>query len=113
LFQPEDPFAPPAAAFDEPWHAQVLALTDSLVRSGFFSANDWANVLGAELAQAEANGNPDTQDSYFNAALTALEKLLIRNALLSPEALSQRKLAWTEAYRQTPHGQPVTLDAVS
>ena len=109
MFHPEDPLAPPKPAFDEPWQAQALALADSLVRAGAFSADDWAEGLGAALREAEAAGAPDTLDTYYSAVLTALERLTEARAGISAAARADRRAAWAAAYRHTPHGQPVEL----
>jgi nitrile hydratase accessory protein len=109
LFHPEDPLAPPKPAFEEPWQAEALALADSLVRAGAFTAGDWAEALGAALRDAEAAGAPDTQDTYYAAVLTALERLTEARAGISAETRSERRAAWEAAYRRTPHGRPVKL----
>lgn len=109
LFEPEDPLKPPGKVFDEPWQAQVLAMADAMVRAGHFSARSWAERLGAELSRAEKAGKPDTAETYYAAALTALEELLSASDLISPEDRNARKSEWTKAYRSTPHGEPVLL----
>lgn len=63
LFRPEDPLAPREPVFEEPWHAQSLALADSLVRAGAFTATEWAEALGAALKAADARGLPDTTEN--------------------------------------------------
>ena len=75
MFRPDDPLAPPARWFEEPWQAQALALADSLVQAGRFSATDWGAALGTALKEAEARGAPDTLDGYYAAVLVALERL--------------------------------------
>lgn len=102
----DDPLAPPSDAFEEAWQAQTLAIADTMVQAGHFSAEDWAQALGQELAQTDL---PDTLNSYFLCALAALEKLAARHAILTPLELSARKAEWVEAYEKTPHGAPVTL----
>lgn len=109
LFRPEDPLAPPQPAFDEPWQAQALALADSLVRAGRFTASDWSEALGAALREAEAAGAPDNLETYYGAVLTALERLGETEAGISAEDRAERRAAWEAAYRRTPHGQPVKL----
>jgi nitrile hydratase accessory protein len=111
LFQPDDPLQPPKPAFDEPWHAQVLAMADTFVRAGRFSAGDWAETLGSCLRAAEAAGAPDTAETYYTAALDALEALTTAATDLTPDHLETRKTEWARAYRRTPHGQPVLLKA--
>lgn len=111
LFKPEDPLKPRDSVFDEAWHAQTLALADTLVRAGHFSAHDWAGALGAALATAGQNGAPDTQETYYHAALSALETLTARHTELADKDLKKRKSAWEKAYLNTPHGKPVRLGA--
>jgi len=111
LFKPDDPLAPPGAVFDEAWQAQTLAMADAMVRAGHFTANQWADTLGAQLKAAEAAHKPDTLDTYYNAALKALEQLSAEQARISAQDQAKRKETWARAYRNTEHGQPVLLDA--
>ena len=109
MFAPDDPLAPSAPPFAEPWHAQVLAVADTMIQAGHFSATSWAETLGAALREREMNGEDDTTDGYFAAALAALEKLSGEIEGLDPASQFQRKEAWKQAYLQTPHGSPVEL----
>ncbi len=102
---PCDPLAPLGHSFAEPWHAQVLASAQALIRAGHLDPNDWALALGAALKDAEEAGAPDTEDTYYLAALTALENV----TPLDKTTLATRKTDWEDAYRRTPHGQPVVL----
>lgn len=106
MFQPENPLAPRDTVFDEAWQAQVLAIADTMVQAGRFSATDWAETLGAELRAADAAGKPDTTQTYYEAALAALERL----TPITGAELTERKADWTRAYQRTPHGQPVLLE---
>lgn len=109
MFRPDDPLAPPQPVFDEPWQAQALALADSLVKAGHFSASDWAETLGAALRAAEAQGAPDTLETYYLAVVSALETLSQSQTTITRADMSERRAAWEEAYHRTPHGQPVLL----
>ncbi len=111
MFEPEDPLKPRNAVFEEPWHAQVLAIADTMVQAGRFSATDWASALGAALKAAEARGDADTAETYYLCATEALEKLVAAAAGIGPATLRERKQAWERAYRATPHGKPVLLEA--
>lgn len=111
LFEPDNPLKPPEPVFDEAWQAQVLAMADAMVRAGHFSASDWAGALGAELKAAEAAGSPDTLDTYYRAALTALERLSAEKAGVGLDEQARRKNDWHDAYLNTPHGKPVLLQA--
>lgn len=108
MFAPDDPLAPPSGAFAEPWQASVLAMAAAMVRAGHVTATGWAEALGRALREAEAAGAPDTEEIYFTAALTALERVT-EAAGITPADRARRKAAWEDAYRRTPHGQPVTL----
>ncbi len=100
-------------AFAEAWQAEVLAMADTLVQNGLFSAGDWSNALGAALKQAEHSGEPDTQETYYRAALAALETLVAEHSEIDRRAMQGMRDDWERAYRSTPHGQPVLLDAGS
>jgi hypothetical protein len=43
--------------------------------------------------------------------VAALERLVAEKGFADPAALAARKEAWADAYRHTPHGQPVELGA--
>jgi len=98
-------------AFDEPWHAQVLAIADGLIQAGHVSAGEWAEGLGAELRRLAGAGRPDTTETYFLAALAALERLAATGAGIDAATQRRRRDEWASAYRNTPHGQPVVLAA--
>jgi len=98
-------------AFAEAWQAQVLAIADTLVQKGLFSAGDWSNALGAALREAESRAEPDTQETYYRAALSALETLVAEHSEIDRRAMQGTREDWERAYRSTPHGQPVVLDA--
>ncbi len=95
--------------FDELWQAQVLAMADAMVAAGTFEAAAWSETLGAELKAAEAAGAEDTGLTYYEAALSALERLLDETDAVPTASLRQRRDAWKEAYLATPHGSPVEL----
>lgn len=80
----------------------------AMIKAGQFSQTQWAQALGAALKDAEAAGAPDTDEVYYLAALIALEGLSADNGVGSDEQ-AERKSAWEEAYRRTPHGAPVQL----
>lgn len=109
MFAPDDPTLPANAKFDEPWHAQVLAMANTMIEAGHFSAGEWAECLGAELREAAESGKPDRSETYYHAALTALEKICDRCANIATAEQKRRKADWIAAYERTPHGQPVVL----
>jgi nitrile hydratase accessory protein len=97
------------AAFDEPWQAEALAIADTLVQSGMFSAVAWSAALGEALRNAEADGASDDQQTYYRCVLTALEGLIAQHSEIDRPAMSAKREDWERAYLATPHGQPVKL----
>lgn len=109
MFAPEDPLSPPKPFFDEAWQAQALALADSMVKAGYFTATDWAEALGSALSAAEARNAPDTLETYYIAVLVAIEQMSAEHVKITAEEQLQRRSDWEAAYHRTPHGQPVEL----
>jgi nitrile hydratase accessory protein len=98
--------------FAEPWQAQAFALAVRLSADGHFTWKEWAAALADELAAAVRRGEPDDNGSqYYQHWVAALERLVTERGLAAAPALAARKDAWAEAYRNTPHGQPVELKA--
>jgi nitrile hydratase accessory protein len=95
--------------FAEPWQAQAFALAVKLSEQGHFSWKEWAAALASELKAAADRGEPDDGSRYYEYWLAALEKLVVEKGLSSQSAMRERKEAWADAYRHTPHGKPVAL----
>jgi nitrile hydratase accessory protein len=99
--------------FAEPWQAQAFAMAVQLSAAGYFTWTEWTTALAEQLQVALKRGEPDDGSQYFEHWLTALEYLVAEKKLTDLTALSERKRAWADAYRHTPHGQPVELGAKS
>jgi nitrile hydratase accessory protein len=97
--------------FAEPWQAQAFALAVKLSESGHFTWKEWAAALADELKAAEARGEPDDGTHYYEHWVATLERLVTAKGLTNQSALRERKDAWADAYRHTPHGKPVELGA--
>ena len=95
----------PPSTFAEPWQAQAFALAVSLRDRGLIAWPDFSTALAEEIAAAEAY----TPDRYYDCWVDALERLLIRQRLADPDDIHALEHAWEDAYRRTPHGQPVVL----
>ncbi|PPR64147.1 MAG: hypothetical protein CFH10_00320 [Alphaproteobacteria bacterium MarineAlpha4_Bin2] len=95
--------------FSAPWEAQAFAMAVRLHEAGVFEWTEWAVVLSSEIERAQRNGDPDLGDTYYLHWLNALEALAAEKGLVGLSELATRKEAWRDAYRATPHGQPVTL----
>jgi nitrile hydratase accessory protein len=97
------------AVFAAPWQAQAFALAVQLSQRGYFTWKEWTAALAAEIQTASARGDTDDGSRYYEYWLAALERLVVEKGLTDPGALLERKEAWADAYRHTPHGQPVAL----
>ncbi len=106
--QPRDEAGP---VFKDPWEAQAFALALELHEAGHFTWSEWAETLGAEIKAAQARGDPDLGDTYYEHWLAALERLAAEKGLVPAGDLAARKAAWRQAFLDTPHGQPVALGA--
>ncbi len=95
--------------FTEPWEAQAFALAVTLSTQGYFTWKEWSTALAEELKAAADRGEPDDGSRYYHHWLAALERLVTAKELTTPRTLHERKEAWAEAYRRTPHGKPVEL----
>lgn len=95
--------------FAEPWEAQAFALAVRLSEQGHFTWKEWAAALADELKAAVDRGEPDDGTGYYRHWLAALERLVTVKGLSNPAAMLERKEAWANAYRHTPHGKPVEL----
>ena len=112
----DDGFGPIAvadesAAFAEPWQAQILALAVAASEKGLFTAAQWSDALGEELRGHDAGHAADERALYYEAALRALETLLVRGGTIAQEMVAEREADWRRAYRATPHGMPVELSS--
>jgi nitrile hydratase accessory protein len=95
--------------FAEPWQAQAFAIAVELSTKGHFTWKEWATTLAEELKAAADRGEPDDGSRYYEYWLAALERLVTSKGLTDAAALCERKEAWADAYRHTPHGKPVEL----
>jgi nitrile hydratase accessory protein len=95
--------------YTEAWQAAAHAIVTALVDAGHFTAAEWSAELGAAIAEAQAGGDPDLGDTYYEHWLTALVSLCAAKNIVPIDELDQRQEAWRQAYLHTPHGQPVEL----
>lgn len=95
--------------FREPWEAQAFAITIHLYERGCFTWSEWAATLGAQIKAAQAAGDPDTGETYYQHWLAALERIVQNKNILEGADLLARKEAWDRAARATPHGEPIEL----
>jgi nitrile hydratase accessory protein len=96
--------------FREPWEAQAFALAVEAHAKGLFSWPEWAAALSAQIKAAQAAGDPDTGETYYQHWLTTLETLVVHKGATSLDQLKSVQSAWDRAARATPHGQPILLE---
>jgi nitrile hydratase accessory protein len=96
--------------FAEPWQAQAFALVVALQNRGVFTAEEWAQALGAEIREALASGGCRDGSDYYERWCEALEHLLIDKGLASHEGIDTLAAAWDRAAEATPHGTPIRLE---
>ena len=101
----------PDRPFEEPWHAQVFAVTHALAAAGNFTWPEWAAHFGAALDRTHKAGGPTDGSDYYDVWLMALESFLVAHKHANRESLDSLRAAWTQAYLSTPHGAPVELPA--
>jgi nitrile hydratase accessory protein len=92
------------SVFAEPWEAEAFALAVALQDRGVFTAAEWAEALGAEIARS-----PDAP--YYRQWLAALEGLVASKGLTDAETLARYAAGWGRAAERTPHGTPIELRA--
>ena len=95
--------------FAEPWQAQAFAMTLQLHERGLFSWPEWAAALSAQIRAAQAAGDADLGNTYYQHWLAALETLVAAKGAASTLGLQRHAQAWAQAAERTPHGQPVRL----
>ena len=96
--------------FAEPWQADTFALMVSLQEQGLFTWEEWSETLGQQIKLAQANGDPDLGDTYYEHALRALEDVLMSKGLIDELTLSEHVRGWRRACERTPHGEPIVLE---
>src|SRR5258708_25583553 len=97
--------------FREPWEAQAFAIALALHARGLFSWKEWAVALADEIKRAQANGDPDTGETYYRHWLATLEKLIAAKRVATSQTLDRYRDAWDHAADRTPHGSPIQLRA--
>jgi nitrile hydratase accessory protein len=95
--------------FGEPWEAQAFAMTLALYERGLFTWPEWAATLADEIKKAQAGGDPDTGETYYQHWLNALERMVAHKGVTDPATLKRYHDAWDHASDRTPHGQPIEL----
>jgi len=99
----------PEQKFEEPWHAQVFALTLHLHDAGIVRWPEWTAHFGQALAEAGEVRTLDGGNDYYLIWLDALARLLVEKGHADAKTLARLTEEWSLVYRKTPHGKPVRL----
>jgi nitrile hydratase accessory protein len=91
--------------FEEPWQAKAFAIAVALHERGVYTWSEWAEMLGARIATADA---PDA-GSYYRNWLDALEDMLVAKGLTTAREAARWREAWRQAAARTPHGAPIDV----
>ena len=97
--------------FREPWEAQAFSMAVALHERGVFTWPEWAATLAGEIKRAQAAGDPDTGETYYQHWLAALERLVAEKGIASRDTLTRYRDAWDRAADRTPHGKPIELSS--
>jgi nitrile hydratase accessory protein len=95
--------------FAQPWQAHAFAIVLALHEHGLFSWNEWADALARQIRAAQAAGDADGGDTYYDHWLAALEQLVAAKGASSADELALYARAWDRAADRTPHGRPIEL----
>jgi nitrile hydratase accessory protein len=73
---PGIPLSAGSPVFNEPWQARAFAMTLALHERGVFTWPQWAEALSRQITAAQAAGDADLGDTYYQHWLRALESLV-------------------------------------
>lgn len=95
--------------FREPWEARAFAVALALHERGVFTWAEWAAALADQIKRAQAAGDADSGDTYYQHWLATLETLVAAKGVAPTDMLHQYRDAWDHAADRTPHGSPIEL----
>lgn len=95
--------------FDQPWQAQAFSIVVQLSKAGVFTWKEWVDVFSNEIRSHPIRHDESTNSAYYRQWMTALEAIVAQRGLASSDDVASRKEMWRQAYINTPHGEPVSL----
>ena len=93
--------------FDEPWHAELFAVTVHLSERNLFSWAEWTDAIGEQISKVRLIRPIDGSNDYYNIWLQVLIELISTKGITDVETISDVQDRWAAAYGNTPHGKPV------
>jgi nitrile hydratase accessory protein len=100
------------ATFYKPWHATAFALVIALLERDLVSRAEWAAALAKQLRGARQANLADSDETYHQSWLAALEGVVADKQLTTHAELQHFRNAWLAAADRTPHGKPIVLTHV-
>jgi nitrile hydratase accessory protein len=97
-------------AFRDVWEAKAFAMGNLLIKSGFISQKEWVDIFSEEILAAQAQGDPDRGNTYYNHWMNALERIVIERNVVDLTTLQENQALWDLAIRNTPHGVALSLE---
>jgi nitrile hydratase accessory protein len=73
---PGIPLQADGPVFNEPWEARAFAMVLALQQGGLFTWPQWAAALSRQIKIAQAAGDADLGNTYYQHWLLALESLV-------------------------------------
>lgn len=96
----------PEVPFEEPWQAQLFALTVALNEAGHFSWSEWATIFGPLVQNTEA-------ERYWEVWSDAIVEMLESKGFAQVSEVQVFTERWQAAARATPHGKPILLSSAA
>lgn len=96
-------------AFKEPWEARAFAMALALHEKGLFDWSTWVQTFSGKLKELEAESGAEAVGDYYVCWMKALEELVTRRDVCSPQMLQQRLEDWRWSAQHTPHGAAIEL----
>lgn len=95
--------------FSAPWEATAFAIAVNLNKQGVFTWTEWCEALNFQILKAQAEGDPDLGDTYYQHWLSALEKLVADKKLTDADSLLAAKEDWRAADHHRGFGEAPVL----
>jgi nitrile hydratase accessory protein len=96
--------------FRDSWEAEVYAIGNLLVKEGHILPAEWMKCMADAIARAQAEGDPDSGDTYYRHWCAALETVCFEKDWTTPDLYQQQLTLWAIAIANTPHGVPLSLE---
>jgi hypothetical protein len=85
-------------------------LGNLLVKLNHVTPKEWMDLMGESIQEAQAFGDPDTGEIYYQHWCRSLEKFCFKSGLSDPLQHQELLKLWRAAIINTPHGVPLTID---